>query len=296
MRLFLPAFLFTLPLLGASGPSLLPLEPGNSWTYRATVTGETRTITVGLPLAMADGRVFYHLRGYAGRPLWVREDKSGSLLYLDEETREDRILTSFERGDFWAEAPFRTCARQSRVTGERRGRALVVEYRGFDCADAGIVEEQYEENIGMTRRTEQTIAGPRAFTLESARVGRIVIEPYGTGRFQVEAHGMGDRLRVALRLSTGSSAPFTLRFPSGQRYEILVRNHEGKLLWRWSDGRFFAQAAEELVVAGQLIIEETIPFADVFGPTLEPGEYFVEGFVLGGAYAATTSFTIHPFF
>lgn len=296
MRSFLPAFLLSIPLFAASGPSLLPLETGNTWTYRASATGETRTITVGLPLSMGDGRIFYPVRGYAQRPLWMREAQDGSLLYLDEETGEDRILTSFERNGLWAEAPLRACSQESRVTGERRGRALVVEYRSFGCADAGLVEEQYEENIGMTVRTEQTIAGPRVFLLESARVGRMAIEPYGTGRFQVEAHGMGERLRITLRLSTGNAAPVTLRFPTGQRYEILIRDREGKILWRWSDGRFFTQAAEEAIVSGQLVIEETVALADIFGPVLPPGDYFVEGFVLGGAYAATTSFSILQFF
>lgn len=275
---------------------MLPLETGNTWIYRESTTGETRSITVGAPLGMLDGRTFYRLRGYVDEPLWVREAQDGSLLYLDEETGDDRLLTSFTRTEGgWTNAPFRVCEQESQPAKERRGRALVLEYRAFACADAGILEELYEENIGMTWRIEQSITGPRVFYLESARIGRMVIAPPSSGRFHVEVFGAGDKLRITLRLLTDGT-PVTLRFPTGQRHEILIRNRDGEVLWRWSDGRMFTQAAEEIGVSGHYSIEETISLEDVFGPVLPPGEYIIEGSILGGAYAATAGFSIHQYF
>jgi hypothetical protein len=292
MKSLIPALLLTIPALAAQGPAMLPLETGNHWIYREHSTGETRTVTVGLPLSLGDGRIYHWLRGYVEKPLWVRE-APGALMYLDEETGEDRLLTSFERVDGgWAEAPFRVCDQQTQLQKERRGRALVMEYRSFGCADAGVLEEHYEENIGMTRRVEQSIAGPRAFALESARIGPMVLAPHGTGRFHVEVLRTGSHLRVTLRLAAGDAAPVTLRFPSGQRYEIVIRDREGKELWRWSAGRFFTQAEEEMTIAGRIAFEEVVPLEQVFGPAPPEGDYFVEGFVLGGAYAATATFSI----
>ncbi|MCL4795964.1 MAG: hypothetical protein KJZ84_15495 [Bryobacteraceae bacterium] len=296
MKSLIPVLLLSMPLLAAQGPSMLPLETGNTWIYRESTTGETRSITVGAPLGMLDGRTFYRLRGYVEEPLWVREAQDGSLLYLDEETGEDRLLTSFTRTEGgWTNAPFRVCEQESQPAKERRGRALELQYRAFGCADAGILEELYEENIGMTWRIEQSIAGPRAFYLESARIGRMVIAPLSSGRFHVEVFGMGDKLRITLRLLTGGY-PVTLRFPSSQRHEILIRNREGEVLWRWSDGRMFTQAAEEISVTGHYSIEETVSLEDVFGPVLKTGEYVIEGSILGGAYAATSGFSIYQFF
>lgn len=292
MKSLIPALILTIPALAAQGPAMLPLETGNQWVYREHTTGETRTVTVGLPLSLGDGRIYHWLRGYAEQPLWVRE-VPGALLYLDEETGEDRLLTSFERVEGgWAEAPFRVCDQQTQVQKDRRGRALALEYRSFGCADAGILEELYEENIGMTFRVEQSFAGPKYFALDSARVGRAVLAPPGTGRFHVEVFSMGNKLRVTLRLMTDSGAPVTLRFPSGQRHEIVIRTSEGEEIWRWSAGRMFTQAAEEVTVGGQMVIEEVVDLEEAIGPRLPEGEYLVEGFVLGGAYAATAKFSI----
>jgi len=297
MKSLIPAFFFAFPILAAQGPAMLPLETGNQWIYREYTTGETRTVTVGLPLSLGDGRIYYRLRGYVETPLWVRE-APGALLYLDEETGDDRLLTSFERVEGgWAEAPFRVCDQQSQVQKDRRGRALAMEYRSFGCADAGILEELYEENVGMTYRVEQSIAGPKYFALDSARVGRAVFAPHGTGRFHVEVFTTGNKMRVTLRLMAQSGSPLTLRFPTGQRHEIVIRDARGEVLWRWSDGRAFTQAAEEITVGGQMTIEEIVDLEAALGPGgLREGEYVVEGYVLGGAYAATTTFSIYQWY
>lgn len=296
MKALIPALFLALPsLLAASGPPLMPLETGNVWVYRDKSSGETRTISVGTGLATLDGRHYFHLRGYVDQPLWVREAPNGSLFYFNEETGAENLLTSFESVDGgWAEAPFRICEQESQPAKERHKRALVLHYRSFGCADAGILEEHYAENIGMTRRVEQSIAGPRVFELESARLGRFVFAPQETGRFHLETQVAGeDELLVTLRMITGAGHPVTLRFPSGQEIEITLRDASGNVVRRWSDGRFFTQAEHEVTIGGHLAYEERFPLKDRSGQPLRPGEYTLEGAILGGAYAATLTFTVY---
>lgn len=293
MRYLIPAFLFVVPMMASSVAPMLPMENGNMWIYRDARSGETRTVYVGTPLALGDGRVYYSLRGYVGQRLWARNADDGTLLYYDEETGEDRVLTGFPR-EGWMQAGLRECDSETQVQRERRDGAAVVAYRTFGCADAGTLEERYVENLGMVMRSVQTIAGPRTFELEYARVGKMVYAPRMAGWTHVEATPAGgSHLRVVLRLVSGSEYPVTLRMPTGQRYEIVVRNERGEEVWRWSDGKAFTQAAQAVTIAGYLQFEEIVPLTDSVGRPLPPGQYSIEGMILGGAYAATTEFRIY---
>src|SRR5689334_14186942 len=169
---------------GLHATNFFPLTQGNSWTYRERLTGQSFTVRVGTP-ALINNTVYLSLSGYTDQPVLVRQEGE-NILVLDEETGREAILTSFEpfEGGYWNahERPCDAMGQTQVKRGQHDGPAgpipgvLEIRYRNSGCADIGVEEEQYAENIGMVRRTVQTFAGPRNYDLVAARIGRIRIE------------------------------------------------------------------------------------------------------------------------
>jgi hypothetical protein len=271
---------------------LLPLEMGNYWTYREDRTGETFTVRVGQPIWMRSGKLYHRLVGYAGDWVFARVDETGNLVTLNEETGAERLLTGFAEGDGrWWHAPGRECLQEGQTQEKRttydgpggRWRGVVeVKYQSSACADAGVISEQFAGNIGMLRRVVTTIAGPRTFDLVYARIGTQIIETGDRGRFSATVdHLTGQKLlRVTLRVDIGITPSIRLGFPSAQEFDVALRDATGKVIWQWSDGKFFAQAAREKSIGN--VWTETVaiprPAGDLDGYTIEgwlttaPGE------------------------
>ena len=196
MNLFKTAIVGITLTWGLMGADFFPLQDGNTWTYREAQTGQTFSVRVGQAVTIA-GNVYYKLTGYADSDLLVRvEEVYGALVYWNEARNQENILTSFEpfEGGYWL-APFRTCPDQVGQTQVKPGNhdgpagpvsdVLEISYRAFGCADVGSLQEQYAGHLGMLRRTQASIAGPRTFDLISARVGNLTIDAAPTGRFSV---------------------------------------------------------------------------------------------------------------
>lgn len=281
----------------------LPLQLGNRWTYRDAATGQEFTVRVGSPLATMDGRTYHRLMGYAAQDVWARTLENGTIVYLDEEAEKERILTSFERVDGgWAEAPLRGCEQETQVDGkgaEYRSRAgvfadaVTLNYRVFSCADTGIVAEVYAPNMGMMSRTVQTIAGPRVLELVEARVGGFNFTAAPAAEFSASMEQAAEGgLMAKLRLVVDGNEALELMYPDSQDYDIVIWDETGKMAYRWSDGKAFAQAARWITVAGRrshdVAIETQSPLGD--------GRYLMEAWVTAGpsgrAFAAMTPFTI----
>lgn len=236
----------------AAASEYFPLAQGNSWTYRSAQTGEQFTINVGLPVAMTAGQVYHQLTGYGPQRLLVRHEGE-RLVFLDEESGKEQLLTAFRpsEGEWW-ESFGREC-RQEGQTPQRlashegpAGRwagVLEIRYRTIGCADTGVQSEQYAANIGMLQRTVTTFAGPRTFDLVQARIGSQTIDSGLRGAFSVTVAEdlAGGNWIATLRLEAAGGSPLRLHFPSGQDFEALLRDADGRVLWRWSDGLAFIQ-------------------------------------------------------
>ena len=290
----------------APAEDFFPLQPGNVWAYRNATTGESFTVSVGSPVVIQE-RVYHLLRGYAKQPLLVRLDERKDLVQVDEKTGLEQTLTSFVSlpGGWW-EAPARGCAHEGMALN--RGTAhdgaagpfpdvRELFYRTIACADFGIEYEQYAGNIGMLRRIATSIAGPQTFDLAYARVGNIRIDTAPHAAFSVAVlQTLPFGLIAQLRLQTDSGREVKLIFPTGQEFDVALRDAGGKVLWKYSDGKVFAAALHETIAAGQWGVPVQIP-----GPVLEelerqPGTYTVQAWLttIGSApeYAATVPLTI----
>lgn len=273
---------FILTFLAAAGAlsaaDYFPLQNGNSWTYRAAGGTAQFTIRVGTP-ALVDGEIWYSLSGYVPQRLLVRYE-GDRLLYLDDQDGQPRQLTSFQPGASW-KAPLRQCAE----TGEAQSKpaaysgptgpidnALEIRYTTSTCADAGDLSELYADHLGMLRRTVQSFAGPVNYELVSARLVSAAIETLPNGRFTVSAAPAAGELAVTLRLQLSPAPPITLTFPTSQQYDLVVRDDTGKVVYQWSDGRFFSQSEHSISVSSEWNTEFRVPAPG-------PGVYTVQAWL-----------------
>jgi len=240
---------------------LFPLQTGNSWTYRDSTGRQSFTVTVGEAVTRQE-RLYYPLSGYTNDTLLVRLNDAQDLVYFDS-SREREIpltfLNPFEGG--WWNAPGRPCDLMGQ-TLERRGthtgplavrQVLEIRYRTFGCADTGISDEQYADNIGMVSRTVITIKGPVTYNLVQAHLGALTIDAgpiFGRFTVSVDDQPSAETLRVTLRIQTRPAAPLKLEFFSGQEFNIVLRDLNGNMVYNWAADKLFIQAAHERIVQG----------------------------------------------
>jgi hypothetical protein len=252
-----------------SAGEFLPLAPGNNWTYRDAVSGQSFSISVGNPVNV-NQRVYYSLRGYTEDVLLVRMNEYGNIVYWDQERERDILLTSFEIVPrAWFEAPHRMCPQEGQpqeapgIHDGPGGRWSVrdIHYRTFACADAGDQLEQFTENIGMVRRVVTTIAGPRTFDLVYARIGNQVITAGNAGSFSVTATPGPEpgTWLATLRVDRQDANELILRFSSGQQFELKLRDGRRNILWTWSADKLFLQAENELRITSGWSATVTVP-------------------------------------
>jgi hypothetical protein len=288
VRLTVLAALLTFPLECITAGNFMPIEPGNSWIYRSQNNSDTFVVRVGTTGYLLGGQVYYKLTGYTPEELFVRAAESGDVYYYDEELGRELLLTSFEASNsFWYHAPKRVCEQEFQPqprkvdyrgpAGSFNQSALRLDYRSFACADAGIEQEVYVENIGMVQRVSTTIAGPVTYDLVRAHAGSVLVAERPAGSFSVTVRKLSDRLVAGLHLDVSGGHPARLVFPTSQEYDVVLRDAAGQVIWRWSDGLVFAQAVHERTVT-QLTYSVDIPLIQD-GRGLPPGAYTVEGWL-----------------
>jgi hypothetical protein len=103
-------------------------------------------------------------------------------------------------------------------------------------------------------------------------------------------YGIGAPIDVAISLVNRAAHPASLRFSDGQRYDFLILDAGGDVIWRWSAEKFFIQMLGE----EQLAPGETRSFRERFEGRLEPGTYAVVGrlVALARPLEARTTFTV----
>ncbi len=98
--------------------------------------------------------------------------------------------------------------------------------------------------------------------------------------------------RLSLRNTT--DRPVRLAFPSGQRYDLELKNQRGDVVYRWSEGRAFSmELGEEMIGPGERNYVVTVRLADNAGKPLTQGKYTAEAWLttMGPrTYMATVGF------
>jgi hypothetical protein len=287
---------FTAAAILPAASTYFPIQQGNEWTYRDSVTATTFKIQVGIAV-MHHGNPYYRVTGYAPGPLYLRSAADGNVYFFDDDNDREILLTSFEPVDRgWYDTQLGGCIQAYQPQAQTIAydgpnsyfpAALDMRYRSYSCADNGIERELFVDNVGLVRRTVTTLAGPRTFDLVHARVGALTFrgEPdtdfrVSLDRTIVEPKGAETpTVRVTMRLSSYRTPGLSLRFHSSQRYDIQLRNAAGQVVYRWSDDVAYAQVIEDRVFAGEMSYEQLVPLHVRGGTPLAPGQYQLEAWL-----------------
>ena len=289
--------IFTLSLLVASAVwgqvDYLPLQTGNQWVYRGK-TGQF-TVSVEKP-ATFEGREYFLVLGFPSTPeVYLRNDGKGRIQMWNAAAKRERVWLDFTADE--APTGVDPCNALSRIESREAKysgpvgeftNALSIRYTYAGCADAGIDGDVFLPYVGLLQRSAQTIAGPRPYDLVYARLGEMAVITEPEVSFGVAVDWAATSVRLTLRNRT--DVPLVLNFPSGQTYDVAVRDEDGNGVWTWSADRTFVQILRTEQVSGERLWVVTLP-------ALKPGRYSVEGWLTttgGKRFAATTGFEVRP--
>lgn len=290
--------MFATAALATAGSNYFPISAGNQWVYRDVASGQTKTIDVMIPI-MHGGKVYNKVTGYGVQPMYLRQAENGNIFQLDEENDREVLVTGFEFvPGGWYDSGLSECEQLAQPQPKEiayRGPigpeipVLQVQYKSFGCADAGITEELYAQNIGLIQRTVTTIAGPRRFELVYARVGSVTYEGERGTSFRVlldrnwieqKPDKSADTLRVTMRVSLQTAPWMELQFDPGAQYDIRVRDDKGNIVYQWSEDAMPARtASNKVVVSRDTDFVQEIPVHGRGGQALKGGYYTVEAWL-----------------
>ena len=295
-------------------PDYFPLNPGNRWVYRQTgaVAGDPMVIEV-LKGDVLDNRWYALVSGFPVGPTWLRLGDDGTLYAYDPEQKVEHVWVAFDaaEGSTYA-TEITSCNKQARVqarAGEWKGgigefkNALIITYLPSECADAGILTDVFLPYVGLVERTVNTIAGPLKYELIYANLGGVtfVSAPelsfaLTIDRFTYSANLETPTMTARLTLRNVRLEPFTLTFPSSQRFDLAIKDADGNVVYRWSDGKIFALTFGEMEVgSGELNYAINVPLAGGSGKALPAGKYTAEGWLTNtppARFASTVGFEI----
>lgn len=301
-------------------PDYFPLHPGNQWVYRCGGSCAEPFATVEVVRgAEFEGRWYWMLNGFGGRETWLRQDTDGILWAFNPDSGEERRWYSFlaPEGESFDSA-VDPCAPTASIVSRNADYsgpvgeftwALQIGYASV-CADAGLSSELFLPWVGLIRRAETTIAGPRTYDLIFSRTGGVteVTERHisftlALDRSYYIANLMPPfdpergipRMTARLTLRSTTGGPIELTFPTSQRFDLEIRNERGEAVRRWSDGRMFLTVlAEETVDIERNYVFE-VPLADREGNPLPAGRYVAEGWLATEgpkAFSASVAFEL----
>jgi hypothetical protein len=91
-----------------------------------------------------------------------------------------------------------------------------------------------------------------------------------------------DKVTITLRVFNGTPQAVKLDFQEQPPEDIIVKDREGKEVWKWSHGKFFPQVIPPSVTVtkdNSLVFEQTWDLKDNDGKPVGMGPYTVEGVV-----------------
>jgi hypothetical protein len=229
--------------------------------------------------------------------LWLRYGDGGTLYrYLPAEQRE-AVYAEFDKPEGFAyETSVDPCNRRA-VTGSRSyrytgpigefGNALRIDYPPSGCADAGLTSDVFLPWVGLVERTETTIGGPRLWQLVYSKLGGIVevAEPNLSFSLTLDrhtyTHGASAPAEMLARLTLRNTydSPVSITFPSGQTYDIVVRNEQGEVVYQWSRGKAFTLALRGWRFTGEANYAVKIVLAGENRAPLPAGKYVAEAWL-----------------
>jgi len=102
-------------------------------------------------------------------------------------------------------------------------------------------------------------------------------------------YAAGESIVMELIIFNRGAESLTFDFRNAQHYDFLIEDAEGNSVWRWAEGRMFAQVLGEETLGpgrGEVVYTET------FAGPLRPGGYKVIGALIAANRPLSASLTI----
>jgi hypothetical protein len=259
----------------------LPLHPGNQWMYRNSAGSGAAIATVETQNKLGTTEVWSLVRGLPGSgDLWLRDAGDGRILQFDRLSGQIRV---------WLDAKGDGCGAQSRRETRYRGPigdyagAVELRYRAGLCMGAPVQSDVIAPGIGIVQRELQ---GAR-FELAYAVLGGVAVSSPEVS-FGLSLSPGKQRVDARLTLKNTTGLPIQLQFFTGQRFDLVIRDLAGVIVYRWSTGKVFPdEITTEVLTNGERswMIEAPV--------NLKKGAYLAEGWLTadgGQRYRASTLF------
>ena len=298
-----------------------PLAVGNSWTYAIEGRAGSGSVSVLVTEAVETaGQRYFRVEGFTPEQALLRVDSQSRLLEFRPDSGTEHLWYEFgaPEGTTWRSELPHPClgaatlaARGSRVDVPAGGfdDGIVIRYGASFCSDAGIQKEVFAPDVGLLRRTEVTIAGPRSMVLTEARVDSRVIRFSGVSfRLSIDQPVYFPNLlppvtperavpvmQARMTIRNDTNFPLRLDFPSGQRFDLAIRDSKGQDIYRWSATRLFTQELGRLVLSpGEKTFSAEIPLVQPADQPLPQGRYVVEAWLttVDPSYRASVRFEV----
>jgi len=319
--------LFSSPGAAHAQTDLMPLQVGNQWVYRSTGPGAAITWKVSVTRTENKGGQDYAVvEGFPETETLLLRAAADGTVYSYQDGGE-RIWVKFPAAikEEWpttvnacnAAGVIESKAARYRGPIGQFDNAVQVRYTYGGCADAGLDGDIFLPWIGLVRRSSQTIAGPRHFDLIYARIADTTVVSEGDVSFTltldkavyyanlmppVDPARAVPVMTARLTLRNTTDQEIEIEFPSGQKYEIQIKNERGETVYTWSADKAFIQVFETLKLSkGELNWVETIRLsAAEEGKPLAAGRYIAEAWLTtnGGQkrFASSVGFRVEHAF
>ena len=102
-------------------------------------------------------------------------------------------------------------------------------------------------------------------------------------------YAAGESIVIELTVFNRAAEDLTFNFMNAQHYDFIIEDAEGNSVWRWADGRMFAQVlGEETLGPGR----EQVVYTETHAGPLPPGGYEVTGALISSNRPLSASLTI----
>lgn len=210
-----------------------PLAQGNTWTYAREPGGGQVQMGVD-QVGTAGGTRYYRLRNYNGPSHWIRQTAAGGV-YGGASATWYRFDAA--PGQYWT---FRV-AGGGTVPGSNGARVTMLGQESVtvpagtfqavrlrwraQAQDAGITDEWFARGVGLIKRTETSLAGPRTLVLVQATIsgqliaggggGGMIPVLTGEGAFGISGDVPAARVRLRVVLAQGLRRPAAMAVHPG---------------------------------------------------------------------------------
>ena len=88
------------------------------------------------------------------------------------------------------------------------------------------------------------------------------------------SYSVGEPIKMTLKVFNYTKEKFAFYFNTSQRYDFIIKNEKGNKIWRWSEGRMFAQMLGEEILGPT---NTEVICTEEYEGKLSPGYYKITG-------------------